>query len=141
MDGKTKLGIAWIVIGMLQTIIAHFFIARKQEPFADPTFWLAKKWIKSMKTVQSIFTYAMDADFIERIFLVNMSVSLMTKTGIGMIILGSIHFLSSWTTTGAIILSSIGFAIILAYGIFSFTLKCLSYSKRKAVNKGGTSAS
>ena len=51
MDGKTKLGIAWIAIGMLQIIIAHFFIARKQDPFADPNFWLAKKWIKSMKNV------------------------------------------------------------------------------------------
>jgi hypothetical protein len=141
MDVTTKLGIAWVAIGILQIIIAHFFIARKQDPFADPNFWLAKKWIKSMKTVQSIFTYAMDANFIERTFLVSMSVSLMTKTGIGMIILGGIHFLSSWTKTGAIILSSIGFAIILAYGIFSFTLKCISYSKSKAVNKGGTSAS
>ena len=141
MDGKTKLGIAWIAIGMLQIIIAHFFIARKQDPFADPNFWLAKKWIKSMKNLQSLFTYAMDANFIERTFLVDMSVSLMTKTGIGMIILGSIHFLSSWTTTGAIILSSIGLAMILAYGIFSFTLECISYSKSKAVNKGGTAAS
>jgi hypothetical protein len=141
MDGKTKLGIAWIAIGMLQIIIAHFFIARKQDPFADPNFWLAKKWIKSLKNVEILFSYAMDANFIERTFLVDMTVSLMTKTGIPMIILGSLHFLSVWTTTGAIILSSIGLAMILAYGIFSLTLKCISYSKSKAVNKGGTSAS
>jgi hypothetical protein len=136
MDVKTKLGIAWVAIGMMQIIVAHFFIARKQDPFADPNFWIAKKWIKSMKNVQKIANYAMDSNFIERQFLVNMIVSIMTKLGICMIFLGSIHFLSFWTTTGAIVFSSIGFAIILVYGIFSFTFKCISYSKDKAVKKG-----
>jgi hypothetical protein len=140
MDGKTKLGIAWIAIGMLQIIIAHFFIARKQDPFVDPNFWLAKKWIKSLKNVETLFSYAMDANFIERTFLVNLILGMMTQLGMGMILIGSLHFLSFWTATGAIILSSIGFATILAYGIFSFTLKCMSYSKNKAANKGGDAA-
>ena len=94
-----------------------------------------------MKTVRSIFTDAMDSNFSERNFLVNLIAGMMTHLGMGMIFLGSLHLLSSWTTTDAVILSSIGFATILAYGIFSFTLKCTSYSKSKAVNKGGTSAS
>lgn len=136
MDVRTKLAIAWVAIGMMQIIIAHFFIGRKQDIFADPNFWLAKKWIKSMKTVQSLANHAMDSNLIERKFLVNMTVSVMTKLGICMIILGSLHFLSFWTTTGAIVLSSIGLAVIFAYGIFSFTFNCIFYAKHKTVNKG-----
>jgi hypothetical protein len=136
MDVKTKLGILWVAIGVMQIIVAHFFIARKQDIFADPNFWLAKKWIKSLQNLQTIADSAMDSNVIERSFLVDMTVSMMTKVSMCMIILGGLHFLSFWTTTGAIVLSSIGFAAILAYGIISCTMKCMAYAKHKTENKG-----
>lgn len=131
MDVKTKLGLIWIAIGMIQIIIAHFFIARKKDPFSDPNFWLAKKWIKPIKNLQIMANYAMDSDLIKRDWFVNMTVNILTKLGICFIFLGSIHFLSFLTTTNAIVFSSISFAIIIGYGIISFTYKCIFYSKEK----------
>ena len=133
MDLKTKLGVIWVIIGTIQIIIAHFFIARKQDPFADPNFWLAKKWIISMENVQSLFNHAMDSNSIEREWFVGLIVTVMTKSGIFMILLRSIHFLSFWTTISAIVISSIGFVLILSYGICTITLKCISYSKNHTV--------
>lgn len=129
MELKTKLAIIWIIIGVIQIVVARIFIVRKQDPFADPNFWLAKKWIKSMKKVEALADYAMDSNIIERSWLVNKTIGTMTKSGIYMILLGSIHFLSFGTTTSIIVLSSIGFITILSYYIYSFTIKCIAYSK------------
>jgi hypothetical protein len=131
MEVKTKLGIIWVAIGMIQIIIAHFVIARKKDPFSDPNFWLAKKWIRPIKNLQITANDVMDSDLIERDWFVNITVSIMTKLGICLIFFDSIHFLSFLTTTNAIVFSSIGFAIIIGYGIFYFTYKCISYFKEK----------
>jgi len=129
MDTRSKLAIIWLVTGFLEIVFAHLFIARKQDPFADPNSWLAAKWIKPVKNVQTMTNAAMDAGLMSREWYVGFTVRMMTQMGLGVMLLGGLLFVHPWSTTVAIIISVVWIVATMAVFIVSFVMKCIRLSK------------
>jgi len=130
MDMRSKLAIIWIAIGLFEILAAHLLVARKQDPFADPNSWLSNQWIKPVKNVQVMANAAMDAGILSRDWLVGVTVRMMTQMGLGLMVLGGLLFVHSWSTAAAITISVIGIVAILAFSVAVFVLKCFRLSKQ-----------
>ena len=129
MDMRSRLAIIWLATGLVEIIIAHLFVARKQDPFADPNSWLASKWIKSVRSVQAMSNAAMDAGIISREWLVGFTVKTATQMGLGLILLAGLLFVHPWSTTAAIIISVVWIVATMAFCIAAFVRGCLRLSK------------